>query len=312
LGAGIWRIPIQIGLSAGLYLDGTMSLVKGMIGAAIVALLVAGIVPHVLAQEGNGSSEEPTLSPGLDLTSELRAIIEEHKEAVRSIILEFKLKLENITARRIELINQFLEERLNRTETIRNEMERLRELYRSGNMTKEEYLVALKKLKDELKALSKTSEKLGQLMQELTKELKEAVKEKVERLREVNREFGQRVSEEARRIGEEMRERARERGQTTTTTEQTDQTTNQTQTGHRGRGRGNTESESTNTERGRGQGRGQGQHEETTTTTTASERHERGGRHSSETTTPLQLSRVGSAVEGMDAATTIEQRGSSS
>jgi hypothetical protein len=49
LGAGIWRIPIQIGLSAGLYLDGTMSLVKGMIGAAIVALLVAGIVPHVLA-----------------------------------------------------------------------------------------------------------------------------------------------------------------------------------------------------------------------------------------------------------------------
>lgn len=285
MGAGIWRIPIQIGLSAGLYLDGTMSLVKGMIGAAIVALLVAGIVPHVLAQEGNGSSEEPTLSPGLDLTSELRAIIEEHKEAVRSIILEFKLKLENITARRIELINQFLEERLNRTETIRNEMERLRELYRSGNMTKEEYLVALKKLKDELKALSKTSEKLGKLMQELTKELKEAVKEKVERLREVNREFGQRVSEEARRIGEEMRERARERGQTTTTTEQTDQTSNQTQTGHRGRGRGNAESESTNTERGRGQGRGQGQHEETTTTTTASERHERGGRHSSETTT---------------------------
>jgi GTP1/Obg family GTP-binding protein len=174
-----------------------MSLVKGMIGAAIVALLVAGIVPHVLAQEGNGGSEEPALSPGLDLTSELRAIIEEHKEAVRSIILEFKLKLENITARRIELIGQFLEERLNRTETIRNEMERLRELYASGNMTKEMYLVALKKLKGELKALSKTSEKLGQLMQELTKELKEAVKEKVERLREVNREFGQRVSEEA-------------------------------------------------------------------------------------------------------------------
>lgn len=276
MGAGIWRIPIQIGLSAGLYLNGTMSLVKGMIGAAIVALLVAGIVPHVLAQEGNGSSEEPTLSPGLDLTSELRAIIEEHKEAVRSIILEFKLKLENITARRIELIGQFLEERLNRTETIRNEMERLRELYRSGNMTKEEYLVALKKLKDELKALSKTSEKLGQLMQELTKELKEAVKEKVERLREVNREFGQRVSEEARRIGEEMRERARERGQTTTTTEQT---TNQTQTGHRGRGRGNTESESTNTERGRGQGRGQGQHEETTTTTTTESRGQRGRGH---------------------------------
>jgi uncharacterized protein YqgQ len=256
-----------------------MSLVKGMIGAAIVALLVAGIVPHVLAQEGNGSSEEPTLSPGLDLKSELRAIIEEHKEAVRSIILEFKLKLENITARRIELIGQFLEERLNRTETIRNEMERLKELYASGNMTKEEYLVALKKLKDELRALSKTSEKLGQLMQELTKELKEAVKEKVERLREVNREFGQRVSEEARRIGEEMRERARERGQTTTTTEQTDQTSNQTQTGHGGRGRGNAESESTNTERGSGQGRGQGQHEETTTTTTTESRGQRGRVH---------------------------------
>ena len=193
LGEEIWGILIQIGLSAGRELNRTMSLVKGLMGAAIVALLVAGIVPHVLAQDE--SSEEPTLSPGLDLTSELRAIIEEHKEAVRSIILEFKLKLENITARRVELISQFLEERLNRTETIKNEMERLRELYRSGNMTKEEYLVALKKLKDELKALSKTSEKLGQLMQELTKELKEAVKEKVERLREVNREFGQRVSE---------------------------------------------------------------------------------------------------------------------
>jgi uncharacterized protein YoxC len=207
-----------------------MSLVKGMIRAAIVALLVAGIVPHVLAQKGNGTSEDPALSPGLDLTSELRAIIEKHKEAVRSIILEFKLKHENITARRIELIGQFLEERLNRSETIRNEMERLRELYRSRNITKEGYIVTLKKLKDELRALSKTSEKLGELMQELTKELKEAVKEKVERLREVNREFGQRVSEEARRIGEEMRERARDRGRTTTTTEQTDQTSDQTQT----------------------------------------------------------------------------------
>jgi len=251
-------------------LDRTMSLVKGLIGAAIVALLVAGIVPHVLAQEGSGSSEEPTLSPGLDLTSELRAIIEEHKEAVRSTILEFKLKLENITERRLELISQFLEERLNRTETIRKEMERLRELYRSGNMTKEEYLVALKKLKDELKALSKTSEKLGQLMQGLTKELKEAVKEKVERLREVNREFGQRVSEEARRIGEEMRERAREHHRTTTT-------------------------ESTTTERQHGQGRGH--HEGTTTTTTASEHHERGGRHSSATTTTTTESHEGRGRE---------------
>ncbi len=252
-----------------------MGLAKGLVGATIVALLVAGIVPHVLAQEGNGSSEEPTLPLGLELTSELRAIIEEHKEAVGSIILEFRLKLENVTERRAELIRQFLEERLNRTDAIRKEMERLRELYESGNVTKEEYLAALRALKDELKALSKTSEKLGHLMQELTKELREAVEEKVERLREVNREFGRRVAEEARRIGEEMRERARERGdEREEATDERGQPADQTRTGQRGRGRENAGSGRTTTER---QDRdGLDRESATTTTTSTAERHGEG------------------------------------
>ncbi len=167
----------------------------------------------VLATAALAAAQELTdMSLGQRITAELRSIVVEHREAVREALLDFKLKLEQIEENKTELIAQFLEERQNRMEQIRTEIENLRQQYLAGNITKEEYTAALKALQTELKALAKSSEKLGQRMQELVKEVKEAVKEKVERLREINREFGQRVAEEAKKLGDMAREEAGNQG----------------------------------------------------------------------------------------------------
>lgn len=143
---------------------------------------------------------------GLRLTEALHAIIEEHKEAIRSAILEYRLRFEELIENKTRLIEDFIEERLNRTRQIREAMEELRGLYAAGNITREEYLSRLSELRSELKALTKSKEKLGKLLQEFAAEMREIVREKVERLREINKEFGERVSEEARRIRERVRE----------------------------------------------------------------------------------------------------------
>lgn len=142
---------------------------------------------------------------GMSIVSELRSIIVEHREAVKEAILEFKVRLEGILENKTELVKRFIEERLARMAEIKERIRDLTERYSSGNITKEEFLLEMKALRDELKALEKSSKRLGDLLNELVSEIKGISKEKVEQLNEINRDFGKKVSEEARKIGEQMR-----------------------------------------------------------------------------------------------------------
>ncbi|MCS7145854.1 MAG: hypothetical protein NZ938_04080 [Aigarchaeota archaeon] len=175
--------------------------------ATLMLMLIGSpLLLSVVVAEEAPVGEEPDLPLGLRLTEALHAIIEEHKEAIRSAILEYRLRFEELIENKTRLIEDFIEERLNRTRQIREAMEELRGLYAAGNITREEYLSRLSELRSELKALTKLKEKLGKLLQEFAAEMREIVREKVERLREINKEFGERVSEEARRIRERVRE----------------------------------------------------------------------------------------------------------
>lgn len=205
-----------------------------------IMLLATGLFSNWAAAQEEETGDLPL---GLQLTETLHTIIEEHKQAIRDTILEFKLKQEELIENKTELIRSFIEERLKRTLEIKEAIQELNMLYDAGNITREEYLARLSELRSELKALAKSSDKLGRLLQEYASEMKEIVKEKVEKLREINREFGKKVSEAAKEIGERVKNELKGRGEESNSTA----TTTQSQSSeHRGRGRG-PHSPSTNT-----------------------------------------------------------------
>ncbi len=175
-------------------------------GAAVLWTLIVtslflqiAVVPvKSLVQDQELVDEELPL--GLRITAELRSIIREHNEALREAILEYRLLVENLTERKIELIRSYLMERVQMIEEFRKGVEELKSLYRSGNITKEEYVSQLKSLKDELKIMMRARDKLGRLIQELQAEHRGAVQALVKELGEILDDFGQRVAEEARNI----------------------------------------------------------------------------------------------------------------
>jgi gas vesicle protein len=250
----------------------------------LMLLIATGVFSHVAAaQEEQEETEDLPL--GLQLTETLHTIIEEHKQAIQNVILEFKLEHEELIENKTELIRSFIEARFNRTLEIKEAIRELNMLYAAGNITREEYLARLSMLRSELKALAKSSEKLGKLLHEFASEMKEIVKEKVERLREINREFGKRVSEEAREIGKRMRDELRRGEESNTTTTTT--TPQPPSSENRGRGRGGPHSSNTTatqTEEVEGQHRGNGHenrgrgHASTSTYTTAVDVDEEEGR----------------------------------
>jgi len=168
--------------------------------SVVVAMLLMAAALPSYASNGTNASQEDESPLGLRLTEELHAIIREHVEAVRSAILEFRITRENITEAKKRLVEDFVEERLNRTRAVREALSELMALYMAGNITREEYLARLSELRSELRALEKTIERLGHLLQKFSRELREAVMEKVERLRQAGAELGSRVSEEARAL----------------------------------------------------------------------------------------------------------------
>ncbi len=209
-----------------------MSHSKWLSAALILILLGAGLFTYrVAAQE-----EVDDLPLGLQITETLHTIIEEHKQAIKSTILEFKLMHEELIENKTEIIKGFIEERLNRTLQIKEAIRDLNALYAAGNITREEYLARLTELRSELKALAKSAEKLGKLLQEFSSQMKDIVKEKVEKLREINREFGRSVAEEARKIKERIRNELREGEETNSTSTTTVQSQNNDSRGI-GRGR---------------------------------------------------------------------------
>jgi hypothetical protein len=134
--------------------------------------------------------------------AELHSIIQEHREAIREAVMEHKLTVKTLHEERLQIIRDFLNESKRLRDEVVAEMEALREQFKAGNITAEEYVSRLQVLTARLKALSKSSEKLGKLLSELAQKSHEAAKKLVEELRAANEDFGRRVSEEARTIGE--------------------------------------------------------------------------------------------------------------
>jgi hypothetical protein len=216
---------------------------------------------------------------GRKIVAELHSIIQEHREAIREAVMEHKLTVKTLHEERLQIIRDFLNESKRLRDEVMAEMEALRVQFKAGNITAEEYVSRLQVLTARLKALSKSSEKLGKLLSELAQKSHEAAKKMVEELRAANEDFGRRVSEEARTIGERAREEAgrganatethhgRGRGERENATETHTQAHGASQTTHGnrtehgppdGRGRTTVTTTTTTTDSNPGNGRGRG------------------------------------------------------
>jgi hypothetical protein len=247
----------------------------GMIKAA--ALVLAALLLPLAVVSAQQAADTQGL--GRKIVAELHSIIQEHREAIREAVMEHKLTVKTLHEERLQIIRGFLNESKRLRDEVMAEMEALRVQFKAGNITAEEYVSRLQVLTARLKALSKSSEKLGKLLSELAQKSHEAAKKMVEELRAANEDFGRRVSEEARTIGERAREEVgrganatethqpgRGRGERENATETHTQTHGASQTTHGNRaehgppdGRGRTTTTTTtdsNPGNGRGRGRG--------------------------------------------------------
>jgi chromosome segregation ATPase len=230
-----------------------------MIKAA--ALVLAALLLPLAVVSAQQAADSQGL--GRKIVAELHSIIQEHREAIREAVMEHKLTVKTLHEERLQIIRAFLNESKRLRDEVMAEMEALREQFKAGNITAEEYVSRLQVLTARLKALSKSSEKLGKLLSELAQKSHEAAKKMVEELRAANEDFGRRVSEEARTIGERAREEAG-RGANATETHTESHGASQTAHGNRtehgppdGRGR-TTTTTTTDSNPGNGRGRGRG------------------------------------------------------
>jgi len=164
----------------------------------LASLFTLAAVPALQADE--------VLGIGRRITAELRSIIVEHRETLRGAIYEYKLVMKSLPEEKLQVIKEFIEESRRLRDGVKAEMEALRDQFRAGEITVEEFVSRLRVLTAKLEALGKSSEKFGNVLSELARKIPEAVKEMVEELRRANEDFGRHVAEEARTIGEKARE----------------------------------------------------------------------------------------------------------
>ncbi|MEM1949438.1 MAG: hypothetical protein QXY50_03100 [Candidatus Caldarchaeum sp.] len=148
---------------------------------------------------------------GWRITAELRSIIEAHKEMVKEAVAEIKALTRAHKEEKLSIIKEYIEEVKRTRDEIKSQMESLVEQFRASNVSRDDFLSQMHVLRERMKALAKSSEKLGVLLNRVSKDLADEITGKVEELRKANMEFGQTVSEAAKKIGETARSEAQNR-----------------------------------------------------------------------------------------------------
>jgi seryl-tRNA synthetase len=125
----------------------------GMIKAAAL-VLTALLLPLAVVSAQQAAD---TQGLGRKIVAELHSIIQEHREAIREAVMEHKLTVKTLHEERLQIIRDFLNESKRLRDEVMAEMEALREQFKAGNITAEEYVSRLQVLTARLKALSKSS-----------------------------------------------------------------------------------------------------------------------------------------------------------
>lgn len=142
-----------------------------------------------LSQEVNVTISN--LPPGWKISAIVHTIIELHKEEVENITLVRKLFLNETKNLRLQLINETRTTIGLQIQNMTREMQRLREEYLAGNITKEEYLMEMLRLRLRLREEICKLKTLREEMQNLSKRISKENKELAKNLVQINKEFAE-------------------------------------------------------------------------------------------------------------------------
>ncbi|MBO3799775.1 MAG: hypothetical protein FGF52_01800 [Candidatus Brockarchaeota archaeon] len=151
---------------------------------------------------------------GKNMSLLIRNITQTHRENLLRIRLQRRIMLENTWYERLRLLNQTRSETRLCIEERKREMERLREMLRQGNITREEFIMEMNRIRLEIRTrLSLSKETSKEALKALQANISEENKRFARQIVEENHRFQQEMRQLHERIKEEVRERVREQVQ---------------------------------------------------------------------------------------------------
>ena len=136
-----------------------------------------------------------SLPLGWQISAVVHKIIALHKEEVANITLVRRIFLNETKNLRLQLINETRTAIQLQIQNMTQEMEKLREEYLAGNITKEEYLMGMLRLKLRFREEICKLKTLGKEMQNLSKRISEENKELAKNLTKINKDFAEQMKE---------------------------------------------------------------------------------------------------------------------
>lgn len=156
--------------------------------AILVAILVVASVSTIFVSRIIGEEEtieEETLPPylGKSLSTQIQAIVQQHKEELLEIRLERKMMLCQTWEERLSELASEQEQLMETVRSMEQEMTRLEERLRNGEITQGEYIMEMNRLRLEIRTRLRQLEGVE----------KEALKALQENIPEKNKELAKRI-----------------------------------------------------------------------------------------------------------------------
>lgn len=136
-----------------------------------------------------------SLPLGWQISAIVHKIIALHKEEIANITLVRRIFLNETKNLRLQLINETRTAIQLQIQNMTQEMEKLREKYLAGNITKEEYLMGMLRLRLRFREEICKLKTLGKEMQNLSKKISEENKELAKNLTAINKDFAEQMKE---------------------------------------------------------------------------------------------------------------------
>lgn len=143
-----------------------------------------------------------SLPLGWKISAIVHKLIALHKEEVANITLVRRIFLNETKNLRLQIINETRTQIKLQIQNMTQEMERLREEFKAGNITKEEYLMEMLKLRLRFREEICKLKTLGKEMQNLGKKISEENKELAKNLTKINKDF----AEQMKKVHEEIKQ----------------------------------------------------------------------------------------------------------
>ncbi len=155
-----------------------------------------------LQQNEEDNATISSLPLGWQISAIVHKIIALHKEEVANITLVRRLFLNETKNLRLQLINETRTLVQLQIQNMTQEMKKLREEYLAGNITKEEYLMEMFRLRLRFREEICKLKTLGKEIQNLNKKISEENKELAKNLTKINKDF----AEQMKKVHEEVKQ----------------------------------------------------------------------------------------------------------